>query len=54
MLHNGKITASRQRIASFLKKVGAFKKKGVPAVSIVRELFAALPDTLRNKLLQCA
>jgi hypothetical protein len=27
-------------VASFLKKVGAFKKKGVPAVSIVRELFA--------------
>jgi hypothetical protein len=28
------------QVASFLKKVGAFKKKGVPAVSIVRELFA--------------
>jgi hypothetical protein len=27
-------------VTSFLKKVGAFKKKGVPAVSIVRELFA--------------
>jgi hypothetical protein len=27
-------------VAAFLKKVGAFKKKGVPAVSIVRELFA--------------
>jgi hypothetical protein len=27
-------------ITSFLKKVGAFKKKGVPAVTIVRELFA--------------
>jgi hypothetical protein len=27
-------------VASFLKKVGAFKKKGVPAVSIARELFA--------------
>jgi hypothetical protein len=28
------------QVASFLKKVGAFKKKGVPVVSIVRELFA--------------
>lgn len=27
-------------VASFLKKVGAFKKKGVPAVSIVRDLFS--------------
>jgi hypothetical protein len=27
-------------VTSFLKKAGAFKKKGVPAVSIVRELFA--------------
>jgi hypothetical protein len=28
------------RIGSFLKKAGAYKKKGVPAVSIVRDLFS--------------